>query len=234
MADILVVEDELVVRKVVVKYLESEGHQVASVGTVKAGLKLLESNRVFHLLVLDRKLPDGDGLEVCLKLKRDPRTRIIPVIILTSIQDFDQELKSYKDGADLFLHKPVDRKKLLKYVAALVKRTPYRGEVSDKLAVGEVLLDPKQRSLNFKGKTVENIPQRLFALLYLIASRSGRTVPRSILVQKLWGNTVRDKQVDITVSRLRTLLGPELKGLVRSMRGGGYMFDANLKDSGKD
>jgi two-component system phosphate regulon response regulator PhoB len=174
-------------------------------------------------------LPDGDGLEVCLKIKRDPRTRIIPIIILTSLDEFEDELKSLKSGADYFLTKPVDKKKLLSYVSAMVKRTPYRGEITDKLIAGSVVIDPKQRSISYKGTVVENIPHRLFALLYLIASRQGRIVPRSVLVQKLWGNTVRDKQVDITVSRLRSLLGPHLKGLVRSMRSGGYMFDPEHK-----
>jgi DNA-binding response OmpR family regulator len=229
---ILVVEDDATIRLNLVKILKKSGHEVSEVARVKEGRDLLEAGEEINLLVLDRKLPDGDGLEVCRALKADPRTRTLPVVVLTSLEEFEEELASYKSGADLFLTKPVDAKKLLKYVSTMLDRIPYRGEKTDELVCGAVTLVPKERRVKAGEHVVSGIPHRLFDILYLLGKRRGKTLSRPVIIQKLWGSTVRDKQVDISVSRLRKLLGPPFEGLIVSMRSGGYSLNMDFKPKG--
>lgn len=222
MAKILVVEDEPTQQRLLAAGLRRLGHDPLLAGSVAQGMEVLSATAEVGLVILDRQLPDGDGLKVCRDLKRDPRTRHLPVIVLTTLSEFDQELDTYRSGADLFMPKPVQLAKLEKYLGALLDRIPYRGLGTDKLECGVLTLEPLGRKARVGGCQVDAIPERLFALLYLLASKQGKLVTRKVIVQKLWGSTVRDKEVDVTVSRLRKCLGPRLSGVVRAFRGEGY------------
>ena len=224
----LLLEDDDTQSKILVATLKSAGLRATAVKRVDAALELIDKGEHVDLFILDRNLPDGDGLAVCRRLKRDPRTRLLPVIVLTTRSEFDEELKSYKSGADLFLAKPVDIRKFSAFASTLVRRENAKGETPDLLVCGRLKLDPKERTAWVDDVAFKGIPERLFSLLYLLASHQGRPVPAKALLQKLWGSTVRDKEVAVTVSRLRKILGPRNAGLIRFINGAGYSIDPDF------
>ena len=229
MGRILIIEDDPSQQRVLRSCLQRLGHEVLCVARVDEGFAKIDAGEPFDLIILDRQLPDGEGLQVCRRLKRDPRTRLVPAIVLTTLKDFGEELQSYKSGADLFLPKPVDLTKLKGYVATLLDRTPYRGESSEALICGPLSLEPRERRVRVGAVVIDGLPEKPFALLYLLATRQGRMISRKVILQKLWGSTVRDKEVDVTVSRLRSALGPACAGLIRSIRGDGYGINLDFK-----
>lgn len=230
MARILIVEDDATQQRILRAALVRLNHEVLCASRVDEGFAHLADGAKVDLIILDRQLPDGEGLKVCRRLKKDPRTRLIPVIVLTTLSKFDEELVSIKSGADLFLPKPVDLVKLRGYISTLLDRLPYRGEDTKTLACGPLSLEPRERRVRVADRLIEDVPERLFALLYFLATHQGRLVSRKVIVQKLWGSTVRDKEVDVSVSRLRRCLGPGLAGIIRSVRGDGYAINLEFKN----
>jgi DNA-binding response OmpR family regulator len=224
----LIVEDDETQRKIIAACLGAAGLRVTAVGRIAQALALIDGGERIDLFILDRNLPDGDGLSVCRRLKRDSRTRLAPVIVLTSMSEFKEQLQSYKSGADLFLPKPVEIKKLGAYVSALASRETSKGETTETLSCGKLTLEPESRGVRVGSISLEGLAERPFALLYLLAARQGRPVPAKTILQKLWGSAVRDKEVAVTVSRLRRRLGPRLAGLIRFVSGAGYSINPDF------
>jgi len=229
MSSILVVEDEPSTQKILTLALRKWGYEVVCAASAGEGAALLKKRDDIRLVLLDRGLPDGDGLKICRALKTDPRTRHLPVIVLTGLDELDDKLKTYKSGADIHLTKPISLPLLKRYVATFMDRIPYRGEGADALSCGMLTLLPQAKKALIGGKSIEDLPPRLFDLLYLLASKQGRDVSTRTLIQKLWGGSVRDSEVAVSISRLRQRLGPELGLLIRSNRGRGYSIDADFR-----
>lgn len=219
---ILVVEDEAAFRGVLERALRRWGHEPVACERLREAADLVHREADLGLVLLDRQVADGDGLTLCRRLKRDPRTRGLPVLMLTGLTGFDDELAGYEGGADLYLSKPVDLEKLRKYLEALLRRRAARDENPGQLRCGTLVLDLEAGVVRAGTRTAGPVPPKLFDLLVHLAARQGRTVSRESLLRKVWKSPVRDKQVDIAVLRLRKALGPELGPCVEAVRGKGY------------
>jgi two-component system phosphate regulon response regulator PhoB len=218
---VLIAEDEPQFAAVLEKVIRGMGLHPLVAADLKSAKDLLRHFPV-RLAILDRKLKDGrDSLGICLELKKDPKTRAVPVIILTGLAEFEEELNSYRAGADLFLHKPVRIAELQRYVRAFMTRMPYKEEMQSKLHFGSIALDLAERAVFVGPKTHRDLPAKQFDLIYLLVSRQGKAVSRESLVRKLWNNEVRDKEVDVLVSRLRDNLGDD-SFIIEPVRGLGY------------
>lgn len=218
---VLIAEDELQFAAVLEKAIRGMGLSPLMATDLKGAKEFLRQFPV-RLAILDRKLKEGkDSLGICLELKKDPKTRAIPVIILTGLAEFAEELKSYKAGADLFLHKPVRIMELRRYVRAFLTRMPYKEEMQSKLRFGNIVLDLAERAVLVGARAHKDLPAKQFDLIYLLVSRRGQAVSREALVRKLWNNEVRDKEVDVLVSRLRDNLGDD-SSIIEPVRGLGY------------
>ncbi|MFI5349481.1 MAG: response regulator transcription factor [Elusimicrobiota bacterium] len=180
------------------------------------------------LVVLDRCVKPAAGvLGFCLALKRNLRSRRIPVIVLSDVDDIREEFKCYRFGADLFLSKKSESmRKLDGYIGAFLERLPCEEEPSDEIVCGDVSVDRRERVLRVGSRYYRGIPPRLFDLLHFIASRRGRLATREAVIKRLWKSPVRDRQVDVLVSRLKSLLGPEAAPIIESVRGVGYRLKA--------
>lgn len=217
MATVLVVEDDPVQAKVLSLVARAAGHRLLTAHTLAAARRLSgEADLVF----LDRVLPDGDGLSLCRALKREPSSRATPVVVLTALDAFEDELDVYRAGADLYLGKPVPAARLRRYLEALLDRLPYRELRPALLRSGGVELDPSRRSVARGAHRVNGLPERLFEVLYLIAAREGAVLSRRQLLQRVWGGRVREKEAAVAVCRLRRVLGPSLRGLIGTVPGG--------------
>jgi DNA-binding response OmpR family regulator len=176
-----------------------------------------------RLILLDRLLGKGsDGLTFCLELKKDSKTRLIPIIVLTGMPESDGELKGYRYGADLYLRKPFSVTKLMRYIDAFLERLPYKEEVAGRIVYENIILDSASRTARIGDAVFHDLPSRQFDFLRLLAIHKGEAVSRACLVKRLWKNRVRDKEVDVMVYRLRRHLGEPAAACVAPVRSYGY------------
>lgn len=223
MAEVLIVEDDPSYGKLLKILIEKMGLKATLVDNLRQARETTKEEAP-RLVILDRKLkPDSDGIRFCLELKKDARSRHIPVIVLTGLEGSDEEVKSYRFGADLYLQKaPETLEKLEDYVQAFLTRLPYKEEREERVVCGNIIVDKKERTIHILSKTYKDTPPKLFDFLYLLASYRGKLVSRDVVVEHLWSGPVRDRQVDVLVSRLKTFLGPGAGDIIESVRGEGY------------
>jgi DNA-binding response OmpR family regulator len=218
---ILVVEDEPKIAGFLRRGLEDEGHRVEAVGDLAAARLALELTP-FDLILLDRMLPDGDGLTLVRELRRrEDRT---PTLCLTARDRVEERVEGLYGGADDYLVKPFSFDELLARIAAVVRRSPS----GPALEVADLRLDVPARRVSRAGQELR-LTAREFDLLRYLAEHAGRVISRTRLLEAVW-DTVHDpgtNSVDVYISYLRAKVD---KGhavpLIHTVRGVGYVLEA--------
>jgi two-component system, OmpR family, response regulator len=217
--NILVVEDEVEMSRLLVRGLQEESHEVRVAYDGVSALQLTE-NGGFDLVLLDVMLPGLSGLEVAKQLRRRPEQ--IPVLMLTARDALPDIVKGLDAGADDYLTKPFSFVELLARVRALGRRVPERK--SSVLEVEDIVLDTSSSRAFCNGDEIY-LSQTEFRLLELLARNRGRVVLRQTILAALWGSRreVGENTLDAFVRLLRRKL--EAAGsqrLVQTHRGFGY------------
>jgi DNA-binding response OmpR family regulator len=214
---LLVVEDEPRLAEVVRRGLVEHSYAVDVAGTAAEALELAVSND-YDLIILDRRLPDGDGAQVTADLRRNGlRT---PVLLLTARDTVEDRVEGLDLGADDYLVKPFAFPELAARVRALVRREmPEREPV---LRAGEIALDPAAHSVTYAGKPIRLAPREFSVLEYLMR-RKGDVVTRTAIEEHSWDGDFDSLSnvVDVYVARLRGLTGGR-KSPIETVRGVGY------------
>ena len=223
---ILHVDDDPALADIVSQALALDGHELRWAKTAAAGLAEALAWRP-DLVILDLGLPDAGGLDVCAKLKGDRRTRAIPVLILTGDATTAAHLEAVSRSADHFLSKPLlDLQLFRDWVRALLRRAPAGRKTPGLVRVGTALeLDAEALSVRVGHGTPVPLPAKLFALASEFAARPGEVLSREYLVDRVWNGAVRDREVDVALSRLRAALGPAFARALASVPGRGYRLD---------
>jgi two-component system OmpR family response regulator len=213
---VLVVEDNKKLARFLQRALQEESYIV---DIVEDGASAVErsSSIEYDLVILDWMLPGMDGITVC-KTLRD-RGSGIPILMLTARAEVSERILGLDAGADDYLPKPFDLGELLARVRALGRR----GAGTDGVVrVGPLVLDRLERHAMLDGQAVELTP-REFALLTYLARESGRVVPRTELLRKVWETTYDpgSNVVDAHIKKLREKLGDHAS-LIETVRGVGY------------
>lgn len=211
---ILVVDDESDVRSVVARALSADGYAVSTASDLGAARDQLTQG--IDLLVLDLRLPDGFGLDLCRELRAQGSA--VPILLLTALSQVALRVEGLNSGADDFLAKPFAVAELRARVRALGRRgTLPRGLV---YSFQGVVLDFAGRHATREGREVA-ITAKEWAILELLAQRSGRTVSRAALLEGVWGDASESSagSLEVLIGRLRRKLRP---GLIRTLRGEGY------------
>lgn len=221
-ADILIVEDDREFGGILTRVVKRMGLNPLLATSIMDAANLLARNKI-RLVLLDRRLGKGaDGLTLCLALKKAPQTRAIPVIVVTGLSDAGGECKGYRYGADLYLRKPFSLLNLARYIDAFLDRLPYKDELKGRIAYDNIFLDSATRTVSIGDQSYPNLPARQFDFIALLASRKGTPVSRAYLIKELWNNPVRDKEVDVLVSRLKKRLGETAASCIVPVRSYGY------------
>lgn len=217
---ILVVDDEAEICDLVTYNLSREGYRVVSEQDGQAGL-----DRIFKappdLLVLDLLLPKLSGLEVLDAVRHEPRTKSLPVLVLTARGTEMDKLVGFERGADDYLTKPFSPKELVARVAAILRRS--RGEAAEEpTTIGPFRFDRERHQVFVHGREIHLTPTE-FRLLEYLLQRPGRVFSREQLLDKVWGLGYfgETRTVDVHVRRLRAKLGKDA-GLIRTVTGVGY------------
>jgi len=228
---VLVIEDEVDIQQLLSYHFKQAGYRLDIQGNGSEGLKRArESNP--DLIVLDLMLPGTDGFEVCRALKGDPKTRAIPIIILTAKSEEVDKVVGFELGADDYLTKPFSPRELLLRAKAVLRRTQSTGaEPEEKqLKFGDLTIDLPRHKVFVIGKEIELTSIEFKLLCYLLETK-GRVQSRDTLLDKVWGYDafVTTRTVDTHVKRLREKLG-KLESYIETVRGVGYRFKekANL------
>ncbi len=222
---ILVLEDDKNVSSLVCEVLGGEGYEakvVETIGEARSEIKLAE----YDLFLIDRALPDGDGLELCAEIRRKPAMASRPILFLTAKKSIEDKVEGLRTGGDDYITKPFDSAELLARVEALLRRSGRLGK-PEMIEAGGMRLEMESRKAFLKKKPVE-LWAKEFDLLALLMSQKNRVLSRDFLLQQIWGYTPDSdpstKVVDVTISHLRQKLGAWGEKIV-TVRGYGYRFD---------
>jgi two-component system phosphate regulon response regulator PhoB len=222
--NILVIEDEPDIRKNLEYNLAREGFKVSAVGSLNDANEKLKNN-VFSLILLDLMLPDGSGLDLCKKIKGNPETESIPIIILTAKDDEVDRVVGFELGADDYVTKPFSVRELILRVKAILKRGIKKSDVVEvERQFGDLKIDVDSHEVHVDSSLIA-LTALEFRLLKELVDKRGRVQSRDQLLSEVWGynSEVTTRTVDTHIKRLREKLGSMGK-YVQTIRGVGYKF----------
>jgi two-component system phosphate regulon response regulator PhoB len=224
---VLIVEDEPDIRDLLVFHLEREGYQVTKSKTGPEALRSARSSPP-DLVLLDIMLPEMDGLEVCRRLRQDPATQGLPIVMLTARGDEVDRILGLELGADDYVVKPFSPRELVARIRAVLRRTrPVASDAS--LSVGRLTIDPAAHTVTVDGGPV-SLTRKEFDLLRALVEARGRVLSREFLLDTVWGYTaageIESRTVDVHVRRLRQKLGGE-GARIGTVTGVGYRLETD-------
>jgi len=216
-----VVEDDADIVELVTHYLEREGFSVESVGDGRAALERLRSNAQ-DLLILDVQLPGMDGLALCAEIRRDKKTRMVPIVMLTARGDEADRVVGLEVGADDYVVKPFSPKELVARVRALFRRLERKENEEEPLVFGGLELDRTRHTALYAGEPV-HLTAKEFALMAALIEAKGRVLSRQALLENVWGYSYTEgtRTVDVHVRRLREKI-PALASAIVTVKSMGY------------
>ena len=227
-AKILVVEDDKDIVKLVRYHLEKAGFRVASASDGLEALRAVLQERP-DLVILDLMLPGLEGLEVCRRLRRDPSTARLPIIMLTAKVEEVDKIVGLELGADDYVTKPFSPRELVARVKALLRRSG-EPEVAEVFRFGSLEVDIGRYTATVNGEAVV-LTSKEFDLLKALIAAKGRTLSRDYLLDRVWGYErameVESRTVDVHIRRLRQKLGPEGRRIL-TIKNVGYRFDTEV------
>jgi two-component system, OmpR family, phosphate regulon response regulator PhoB len=224
-AQILIVEDEQPLVTLLRYNLEAAGYAVA-VETRGDDAETTLRDEPPDLVILDWMLPGVSGIELCRRLRQRPRTKTLPVIMLTARGEEADRVRGLATGADDYVVKPFSVAELMARVKALLRRAnPALAE--DAVLLGDLKLDRAARRVH-RGEREVKLGPTEFRLLEQLMKSPGRVYDRIQLLDMVWGRDaeIDDRTVDVHVGRLRKALAkPGERDPIRTVRGAGYAFD---------
>lgn len=223
---VLVVDDEPKITQVVTAYLEKEGYQVFTASSGKEALELNE-RKIPDLIILDLRLPDLSGEEVCRRIRQRHDT---PVLMLTAKAEEEDKVQGLAIGADDYLTKPFSPRELVARVRAILRRVkaerePQRDIIS--FDNGRVRIDVAKQEVSLNGEIITLTPNE-YKLLLALARYPGRVYTRSELINKVQGYEYEgyDRTIDAHVKNLRQKIEEDPKNprYILTVFGVGYKF----------
>jgi phosphate regulon transcriptional regulator PhoB len=225
---VLIVEDEPDIRELVVHHLKREGYQVSVAASGEEALRQVQASPP-DLVLLDLMMPAMNGLEVCRRLRQDPVTASLPIVMLTAKGDEIDRVLGLEIGADDYVVKPFSPKELLARVRAVLRRSrPAPG--ASPTTLGALTIDPGTHTVSVGDEVLALTPKE-FDLLRALVEARGRVLSREFLLDRVWGysraSEIESRTVDVHVRRLRVKLGPEGRRVL-TVKSVGYRMDPGL------
>ena len=220
---ILVVDDEEDILELVRYNLAREGYKIVCASSGEEALKKSGAIPPLDVIVLDLMLPGIDGLEVTKRLKNDPGTRNIPIIMLTAKGDETDIVTGLEMGADDYITKPFSPRILVARIRAAIRRQKKESDTNaSEIHIHDLVINLGMRTLMAKGSPVD-LTYTEFQVLSFLAGRPGWVFTRSQIVDAVHGNDypVTDRSIDVQIVGLRKKLGTRGK-YIETVRGVGY------------
>ncbi len=223
MAHILIVDDEVNIRKVVREYAEFEGYEVTEAENGMEAVNLCQAND-FDLIIMDVMMPRLDGYSACKEIRK---AKQIPVIMLSARDEEYDKLFGFEIGVDDYVVKPFSPKELMARVKVVLKRNTTHEETSaiDKYVFEGLEVDISGREVYVNGVKASMTPKEYDLLFYLVKNKN-IALTRDKLLEEVWGYDFfgDDRTVDTHIKMLRNSLG-EYRKFIVTLRGLGYKFE---------
>ncbi len=227
---ILVIDDEESVVELIKLGLKYEGFEVEAASDGEEGIATAQrTNPVF--IILDWILPDMDGLEVCRRLRTNPTTRDIPILMLTAKGEVGSRVEGLKTGADDYLTKPFNFEELVARIRAILRRLNNRvtAEESQILQVGDLQLNMATHEVTRAGRRID-LTVTEYNLLHLLMSHPGQALDRQTILNQVWGYDFLGETniIEVYIRYLREKIEdtPSTPRFIQTIRGVGYILKA--------
>lgn len=216
---IYVVEDDNGIRELLLYTLNGSGYETSGFSAPSYFWEAMEKE-IPQLILLDIMLPGEDGISVLKKIRANPATAQIPIIMVTAKSAEYDKVDGLDSGADDYITKPFGMMELVSRVKALLRRTV--SAPTPALTYGDIEIQPASRTLLVKGEPV-TVTLKEFELLQLLLKHPSRVYPREELLEKIWGYTFEgeSRTLDVHIRTLRQKLGDYGK-YIETVRGIGY------------
>jgi two-component system phosphate regulon response regulator PhoB len=220
---VLVIDDEKDLIDLVRYNLEKEGYDVIAAYDGQSGLEVAMKHAP-DLVVLDLMMPGMDGLQVCQRLRSDPRTARMPVIMLTAKATEADRIVGLELGADDYITKPFSPREVVARVKAVLRRAASQHDEPSVIRSGELQIDLLGRDVTFAGHRI-SLTATEFRILQFLATRPNRVFNRDEIISAALNNdaAVFDRTVDVHITSIRRKLGAA-GDLIETVRGFGYKF----------
>lgn len=224
---ILIVDDEKPIREMLAVALEMAGYTTLEAGNARDAHAIIIDERPM-LVLLDWMMPGTSGIELARRLRKDPITKDIPLIMLTAKTDEDNTIQALDAGVDDFIAKPFSPRELVARLKAVLRRTTPQG-LDDAISLKGLTLDPASHRV-FTSDTNLDMGPTEFRLLQFFMTHQDRAYTRGQLLDMVWGGNVyvEERTVDVHIRRLRQALGEDYGAFVQTVRGTGYRFSADV------
>jgi two-component system phosphate regulon response regulator PhoB len=225
-AKIFIVEDEPSIVALVKYNLEKENFKVLVCANGEEALKEIKLAEP-DLILLDWMLPDLSGIEICKALRKDPKFKNLPIIMLTAKNQEEDKVLGLNTGADDYLAKPFSYSELIARVKALLRRSnPNVSE--DVVSFRDLKIDRLKRKV-FRANKEINLGPTEYKLIDFFIKNPSRVYSREQLLENIWtaGINIESRTVDVHIRRLRKAINlSNTKDLIRTVRGTGYALDS--------
>ena len=220
---ILIVEDEKDISELLEYNLQSEGFVPVKAFDGNEALEMVKKERP-DLILLDIMMPEMDGRDVCKALKRDEKTRHIPVVMLTAKSEESDVIVGLELGADDYIVKPFSPKVLISRIKAVLRRTKDRKPSSELRRIGDFSIDLSKHKITYQDKSLQLTPIE-FNILEFLSRYPGTVFSRDQIMDGAWkeGKFIVDRAVDVHIRSLRKKLGKGSK-VIETVHGIGYRF----------
>ena len=227
MSEILIIDDDTAILELIKVNLELLGHEAITASDGVRGFALARQE-LPDLIILDVMMPDVDGFTVASRIRNNPSTKDIPILMLTALSMIQDKTKGFDAGVDDYLVKPFELEELKLRVRALLRRVNAipeslgKGEI---LTVGDMTLLPENLSVQIKDKTAKLTPIE-YEILSMLMQNHGNAVTAPVLLKDIWGYSPDDdiETIRVHIRHLRTKLqkiSPDKK-YIETIYGGGY------------
>ncbi len=221
---VLVVDDEPAIRDMLLFALQRAKFKVTPVASARAALVAITESRP-DIILLDWMMPEISGYDFTRRLRRDPQTADLPIIMLTAKTEEDDKVAGLDAGTDDYIVKPFSPRELVARINAILRRSSSADE-DGVIHAGELKLDTLSRQA-FSGDQNIHLGPTEYRLLHFFMSNPGRAYSRNQLLDHVWGQSVyiEERTVDVHIRRLRKALQPfGYDALLQTVRGHGYRF----------
>ncbi len=222
---ILIVDDEPGLRQMLGFALTGAGFACAEAADAeRAEIRIAKDTP--DLVLLDWMLPGISGVDLARRLKRDPRTRVLPIIMLTARGEEGDKVRALEVGADDYVTKPFSTRELVARIKAVLRRSAQDPLDSEAIEIDGLRIDTKTHRVQAREVSLPLSPME-FRLLYFFVSHPERVYTRSQLLDQVWGSNVyiEERTVDVHIRRLRKILAPHrYDHMIQTVRSVGYRF----------
>lgn len=221
---ILIVEDEAAIREMLSYTLMKNGYVFEEASDAEQAENFVSQEKP-DLILLDWMLPGISGVDYARRLRNNPETKSIPVIMLTARGEEADKIRALDMGADDYITKPFSTKELLARIRAVLRRSD-KDKLKGLIQVDGLTLDPETYRVTANGETIEISPTE-FRLLQFFITHPERVYSRTQLLDQVWGQNVyvEERTVDVHIRRLRQTLAPyAYDKFIQTVRSVGYRF----------